>query len=565
MRTLSIHRDLRKLFATLLAIALAQSLIVVVPAWAVQHLFDRFTARPDSSSLATGTLVALFSATALAAFLLEVGKRRLASEIGLRHAANLRNSLFRRMIEDPELRARKADKGTLLLPFVGDLTASRRWFGEGLARGSAALVLIPVLLGLIAIRSGAIAAGLGAALALTFLCSLALSPPLDRAVREVRRHRGELTGFIAGRLEAAATIKVSGRTRRELRKVATRTDKLSQAERRRAWFIGLMRGLAHLNHSILVLVTLLIGSRAVASGGSSPGAIVGILSLVGLLSAGTTDLSRAFEVWHPARIAEERINRVLRAKPRRRAAARQHSKPIGSNPGDLVLSRLAVSRRSEAISATVSPGERITIEGSPGQGKSALIGVIAQLVEPIAGTVRLGPVDLASLSESERRRLIGFGSNDCAILPGSLAMNIAYRGTVTDQQAAAALATRCGLDSLVARLRGGMKGRLTRDTPMSDAERHGIFLARALYGEPALVLLDSIDSELPEATLQWLSGYLGAYPGVVVLVAENDDLRALASRRWTLENGVLHDQPVAPRATLPAADDTVVPFGRSGS
>lgn len=565
MRPLTLHPELRKLFAALLGVALAQSLIVVIPAWAVQHLFDRFSGHAGTGSLTTSNLVLVFLATALTAFLLEVGKRRLASEIGLRHAASLRNSLFRRIIEDPSLKAQKTDKGTLLLPFVGDLTASRRWFGEGLARGSAALVLIPVLLALIATRSAELALGLAIVLAISLLCSLALSRPLDHAVREVRRHRGGLTAFIAGRLDAAATIKASGRTRRELRKVETRTEKLSDAERRRAWVTGLMRGLALLTTSILVLVTLLIGSRIIASGEATPGAIVAILSLVSLLAGGMTDLSRAFELWHPAKIAEDRINKILRAKSRRRTASQSQVGQQQTGPHDLVISQLSLAGRFKSISATASAGDRVRIEGLPGEGKSALLAVIAQLIEPTGGAIRFGSVELGSIGDAERRQLIGFASNESAILPGSLAMNITYRGTNVNEEAVVRLASQCGLDSLTMRLPRGLRGRLTPDTPLSDAERNGIFLARALFEEPPLLLLDSIDAPLAVSTRRWLSDRLRDYPGVVIFVTEREDLRAIASRIWSLEGGHLHEEAMDKSVPAPALDDIVVPFERNGS
>lgn len=561
-RKLTLHRDLRKLFAVLLGVALAQSLMVVVPAWAVQHLFDRSSGHLATGPLTSRSLVLIFVTSAVMAFLLEVAKRRLASEIGLRHAANLRKSLFRRIIEDPSLKAQKTDKGTLLLPFVGDLSASRRWVGEGLARGSAALVLIPVLLTLIATRSRSVALGLALVLAVSLLSSLLLSGPLNRAVRDVRRHRGGLTAFIAGRLDAAATVKASGRVRRELRKVDSRTGKLSDSERRRAWVIGLMRGLAHLTNSILVLVTLLIGSRIVASGQATPGAIVAILSLVGLLAGGMTDLSRAFELWHPAKIAEDRIDRILRSKPRRQSA-RTPRREVTGGANELILSELSVAGKFKSLSASVTPGERVLIDGSVGEGKSALLAVLAQLIEPDGGHVLIGTTDLASSSDSERRRLIGFASSESAILPGSLAMNITYRGTMSEEQIVVDLARQCGLEALMTRLPGGIKGRLTPDTPLSEAERNGIFLARALFDDPALLLLDSIDQLLAPGTRAWFAAHLENYPGIAIFVAKSAELQARASRRWTLEGGSLRDELLSTGDQRQAVDDVVIPFGRN--
>ena len=312
MRLIQIKPGERAWFSGLLALALAQSLIVMVPAWVVQQLFDKFAGRSHHHiTLPTSTLILIFLASALSAMLIEVGKRRVAAEMAMRHAATIRTQLFQHIMSSPQ-RANQRNKGGLLIPFVGDLTAVRRWVGEGLTQGASALVLIPVILIIIATRNSLLATTLFAVLAGSLAYSLLLVRPLDRAVREVRQRRGALTSFIIGRLEAASTVHAAGRIRGELRKVERRTDALSTAERRRAWAVGATRGVAMLTRSVLVLCTLLVGIHEAASGRATLGAVAAILSMVHLLSAAVTDLVRAFEVWRPAKVAYERIERLLK-------------------------------------------------------------------------------------------------------------------------------------------------------------------------------------------------------------------------------------------------------------
>jgi len=535
MRLTQIKPGERPWFGGLLALALAQSLIVMVPAWVVQQLFDKFAGRSHHHiTLPTTTLILIFLATALSAMLIEVGKRRVAAEMAMRHAATIRTQLFRHIMSSPH-RANRRNKGGLMLPFVGDLTAVRRWVGEGLARGASALVLIPVILSIIATRNLLLAATLFAVLAGSLVCSLVLVRPLDRAVREVRHRRGALTSFITGRLEAASTVHAAGRIRGEMRKVAQRTDALSTAERRRAWAVGATRGVAMLTSSVLILCTLLVGIHESAFGRATLGAIAAILSLVHLLSAAVTDLVRALEVWRPAKVAYERIEGLLQNNDIESVRA---ERPTPNRVG-LLIEKLSVPERLSNISAEVRPGSVLWIDGPPASGKSALLSAVAQLTHISDGRILLNGRDLSAASQSDRARLIGYASVDLPLLPGSLGMNLRYRSPRIGDSTLLELARHCGLNSLIDRLGEDLKGRLTGRGDLSVGERQGIALTRAMAGAPALLVLDSIDSHLDKSVLTWLCERLRDYEGVVIMTASTTQLQRAAVERWALSAGRL--------------------------
>ena len=557
MRLIRIEAELRSWFGGLLALALAQSLIVIVPAWMVQQLFDKFAGRLHHHySLPTAVLVSIFVATALIAMLIEVVKRRVAAEMEMRHAANIRTKLFSHIISSPHEASRRS-KGGLLLPFVGDLTAVRHWVGEGLASGASALVLIPVLLGVIATRNLVLSASLFAVLVGSFVSSMFLLRPLDAAVRDVRQRRGALTTFIAGRLEALLTIHAAGRITAEMHKVARRTDSLSAAERRRAWAVGATRGVAMLTKSVLVLCTLLVGLHESKSGRATLGTVAAILSLVHLLSAAVTDLVRAFELWRPAKVAYERIERLLYSSPIQSTA----QQPISDRAG-LRIEKVSVPDRITNVSGAARRGTVVWIDGPPASGKSALLGVLAGLTHIAEGRVFFNGCDLSGVSQADRARLIGYASADLPLLPGSLGMNLRYRSPRVSDATLLELARHCGLDSIIDRLGEDLKGRLTGRGDLSAGERQGIALTRALAGTPKLLLLDSIDTHLDKAVLVWLCERLRNYPGVVLMTVSTVSLQNAAIERWTLSGGRLAQVEQLDRPKSLSHPTNVLPFGR---
>ncbi len=545
MRLIPLEGRDRLLFVGMLSIALAQSLVVMVPAWIVQQLFDRISSGRHQGTLSVTALIMLFMAMALTVVVMEIVKRRLGAEMALRHAASIRQKLFQRQIAVAASSSRS--QGSLLLPFVGDLSASRRWVGEGLVRGGSSAILIPVMISVIATRSGTMAAALGLVLLLSLAGSLILVRPMDAAVRDVRKRRGALTGFVSGRIAAAATIYTSGRVTLELGKVEARTEKLSQAERRRAWAVGATRGVALMTNSLLVMATLLVGMTEAKRGGASIGEIAAVLTLVGLLGAGVTELARAFELWRPAKIAYERIDRVLSSRPPR---ALRGTGPAQLARG-LTLDQFSVPHCVQHASALLPEGSAAVLDGAAGTGKSALIRAIAQIADH-DGTALVNGRQLERLGERTRSRTIGFASVELPILPGSLGMNLRYRARDVSDEELIALGRQCGLGALMERL-GGLNGRIAGNSELSAGERQSVALGRALAGTPPLLLLDSIDAHLDQPVCAWLAKRLQSYPGTVLIVASRPELRAIAAARWTLSGGRL---AVAPAELM----TNVVPF-----
>jgi ABC-type multidrug transport system fused ATPase/permease subunit len=365
-----------------------------------------------------------------------------------------------------------------------------------------------------------------------------LISPLDRAVREVRKRRGALATFIGGRIEAAATIRASGRASSEARKVETRTRKLSDAERTRAWVLGTTRGVALLTHSLLVLAALTVGVAEAGKGTTSPGAIAAALSLVGLLGTGVVDLTRALELRQPAKVAQERIELILARSPSQRTSIPADAR---SAPG-LHLSEFEIEGLLKEVSVTAEEGSRISIKGSTGVGKSALINAIAQGSPSYSGHVVLDGADLRRMRSKRRAELVGIASADLPILPGSLGMNLRYRAPAVEDDDLLSLAMNCGLASLVDRI-GGLDGKLF-GPGISAGERQALAIGRAIAGRPRLLLLDAIDGQLDPDAHSWLSHEVATYEGIVLFTASRAELQAVANGSWIISGQKLESRTV---------------------
>lgn len=554
----------RLIFASVVASALGQAVAAAAGAWCVQHLFDELAGGSDAGDYDLRLLAGGFAAAALLAFLLEVLQRRLGEGLALNYTAEVRLALFDHHLNSPAGHLGGRSHGAALLPFVGDLAALKQWVSSGLARVSAALVTTIALLMILASRNLILTASVATAIALGAAILLALGSPLDAAVREVRRRRGALAGFVSSRLSAVAAIQMMARTKTERRKVIARMNFLNKAGQRRAWLVGGMRGAAQLTGSLLILATLLAGMHEIAARRLTPGEVVGALSLVGLLAAGMHDFARGLEMWYPARISRQRILASLR-----QAA---HCPPFEgdvqrSSSAELVLHSLSVGSLLSNLSASACAGEVVLIEGKAGAGKSALLGCIAQTSEPEAGAILYRGKDMRSLSPGALNRTVGFASPAIPLLKGSLGMNLRYRKPKASVDEINHLVSSCGLERLVSGLPKGLDNRLIEGgANLSLGERQSLLLARALLGSPPVLLIDSVDSHLDPAVIEWLADTLRSYRGVVLMTAIRPELLNCATRTWCLCEGTLADQPHIAKAASTSSLPNVRPpqdFARS--
>jgi ABC-type multidrug transport system fused ATPase/permease subunit len=160
-------------------------------------------------------------------------------------------------------------------------------------------------------------------------------------------------------------------------------------------------------------------------------------------------------------------------------------------------------------------------------------------LEPTAGRVTVGGIDLAGCRADEWRRLVAWVPQHPALLRGSIADNIML-GRPASRRAVRAAAALAGADAFVSALPSGY-GTLVGDggRPLSPGERRRIGLARAFMGDPSLVVLDEPTADLDPASVEHVSRAverLGA-GRTMLLIAHRPELVAHADRIVRLEAG----------------------------
>jgi lipoprotein-releasing system ATP-binding protein len=192
----------------------------------------------------------------------------------------------------------------------------------------------------------------------------------------------------------------------------------------------------------------------------------------------------------------------------------------------------------------VLPGERVAIVGASGVGKSTLLHVLGTLDRPDAGTLRIGGDDVLALGEATRcafrNRTLGFVFQFHHLLPEFTALeNVAMPLLVARRPQAEAHAAAARLLAEV-----GLAERAThRPGMLSGGEQQRVAVARALAGEPRLLLADEPTGDLDPATGERLSELVRSIARArgltVVIVTHNAALAGSCDRVLRLESGRL--------------------------
>ncbi|WP_339950283.1 type I secretion system permease/ATPase [uncultured Albimonas sp.] len=149
------------------------------------------------------------------------------------------------------------------------------------------------------------------------------------------------------------------------------------------------------------------------------------------------------------------------------------------------------------VSFRMEPGQAMGVIGPSASGKSTLAKAITGIWKPAAGNVRLDGAALEQYGDDDLGRHIGYLPQEIALFDGTVAENIARLTGAPDSAAIVEAARRAGAHEMILGLPGGYDYQVAAGGgKLSGGQRQRIGLARALYGDPAVVVLDEPNSNL---------------------------------------------------------------------
>lgn len=191
------------------------------------------------------------------------------------------------------------------------------------------------------------------------------------------------------------------------------------------------------------------------------------------------------------------------------------------------------------VSLQLEAGESLAIIGPSGAGKSTLVRLLTGVWKATSGTVRLDGADMATWPREDLGPYIGYVPQDVELFPGRIGHNIARLGKVDGAKVVVA-AKAANVHEMILALPDGYDTLIEPGSALlSPGQRQRIALARALYGDPKLIILDEPNANLDGAGEMALGQALAALRGkvTVVVVTHRTTLVQHIDKLLVLEGG----------------------------
>ena len=194
----------------------------------------------------------------------------------------------------------------------------------------------------------------------------------------------------------------------------------------------------------------------------------------------------------------------------------------------------------KGISFRLPAGQSVAIIGPSAAGKSTLCKLLLNIWEPTSGKVRIDRADIASWDSEKLGPFIGYLPQDVELFAGSVAENVARLGKVDSEKVINA-AKLAGVHNMILALPKGYDTQIgEHGAALSGGQRQRLGLARALYGQPRIVVLDEPNSNLDEeGEMNLLQAVLNLrqHHTTVVLVTHKPNVLSIVDNIILMQDG----------------------------
>ncbi|MCX0498452.1 type I secretion system permease/ATPase [Erwinia billingiae] len=419
--------------------------------------------------------------------------------------------------------------------------------------GNAITLLLDVLFSLVFILvmlcySGWLTLVVLVSLPLYVVISLLVTPLLRRRLQESFTHGAENQAFLVETINGIDTLKSMAVEPQVVRKwdnqiaayvaAGFKTQVLSTVANESVSLVG----------KLVTVATLWLGARLVIEGALSVGELIAFNMLAGRVSGPIMRLAQLWTSFQQTGVSVQRLGDILNSQTELSQATRS---TMPSLKGQIAFEQVCFRYRPDgnevlrSINLVINAGEIIGIVGRSGSGKSTLTRLLQRLYVPERGRVMVDGMDLALADVSSLRRQIGVVLQENMLFNRSIRENIALIDPGAPIEVVMQAASMAGAHEFILELPEGYDTMVgEHGTSLSGGQRQRIAIARALIGNPRILIFDeatsALDYESERVVQQNMKNICKGR--TVIIIAHRLSAVRDAHRILVMERGVIVEQ-----------------------
>ena len=492
------------------------SLLMLIPWW-VRAAIEVIERGDPESGL--GRYVLWIILAAVGGGLLRVVSRSLIFNAGRNVEYDLRNDLFAHFEKLPLSYYRSQSTGDLMSRAVNDINAVRVLLGPGfLNLVNTPLYLVYAVVFMFAMDPR-LTLAVAASLTLLMWVFRQFRGRIQRASLRVQRQMSRMSAHVQENLSGMHVVKAYVQAEPQTARFTDLNEDYRQRSMDLARYRGMINPIMVALHGFTVLVVLWYGGWLALRQQTGVADLVAFILYLNVLAWPMAAFGWMISLVERGRAAMERLEEIFEvepaiADPARPAPMTDEDRGIefekvsfaygGAGSGEPVL---------RDLSFRVRPGRKVAVVGRTGSGKSTLTHLIPRLHDVTSGVVRVGGVDVRSLSLEELRGAIGYAPQDPFLFSTSIRENLKFGDADATEQEIRQVLDAADLEKEVDVFPAGLDTRVgERGIALSGGQKQRATLARAILSDPEYLILDdclsSVDSQTEQRILHGFESVL---------------------------------------------------------
>ncbi len=344
-----------------------------------------------------------------------------------------------------------------------------------------------------------------AILPLIFVLTLLFSAIAREAFRELRQKVAKLNSFLQERIAGMRIIQLFARETEQMRAFAGINHENYLAGMKQIRVFAVFMPLMELLASFAVALLLWYGGGQVLQEQLSLGSLVAFVNYMQMFFKPIRDISEKYNIMQAAMASTERIFEFMDHSEEEPPDHVEAERPDNMS-GGVKFRGVSFGYRPDQpvlreVSFTIDPGEIVALVGPTGSGKTTLIHLIERLYEPLEGEILVDGMEIRRWPRRLLRERIGLVMQEVFLFAGTIYDNVALGREKATPGAVEQALREANAHHFIDRLPNGVHHEIGEGgATLSAGERQLLSFARALAGDPALLILDEATSSVDPET-----------------------------------------------------------------